>query len=165
MNISLVEGQCLGGKLPDTVNVAIQIDGTQVHERYATEQNEDIDDDIQTSEFTLQKDVPLGPAELGLLATVGLQTIHVYDKLCVVVLSNDKTSVIQTLQYHHPIIHVQLNELINYFDPRSEYIRAIVIEWSTKSSIFIARIISADIQCSLLSARRCENFDDYSQQV
>ncbi|CAF1628659.1 unnamed protein product, partial [Rotaria magnacalcarata] len=27
MNISLVEGQCLGGKLPDTVNVAIQIDG------------------------------------------------------------------------------------------------------------------------------------------
>ncbi|CAF5153386.1 unnamed protein product, partial [Rotaria magnacalcarata] len=26
MNISLVEGQCLGGKLPDTVNVAIQID-------------------------------------------------------------------------------------------------------------------------------------------
>ncbi|CAF1681028.1 unnamed protein product [Rotaria magnacalcarata] len=89
MNISLVEGQCLGGKLPDTVNVAIQIDGTQVHERYATEQNEDIDDDIQTSEFTLQKDVPLGPAELGLLATVGLQTIHVYDKLCVVVLSNE----------------------------------------------------------------------------
>ncbi|CAF4383544.1 unnamed protein product, partial [Rotaria magnacalcarata] len=36
INISLVEGQCLGGKLPDTVNVAIQIDGTQVHERYAT---------------------------------------------------------------------------------------------------------------------------------
>ncbi|CAF3568676.1 unnamed protein product [Rotaria socialis] len=26
MNISLVESQCLGGKLPDTVNVAIQID-------------------------------------------------------------------------------------------------------------------------------------------
>ncbi|CAF4213604.1 unnamed protein product, partial [Rotaria magnacalcarata] len=40
MNISLVEGQCLGGKLPDTVNVAIQIDGTQVHERYATKQND-----------------------------------------------------------------------------------------------------------------------------
>ncbi|CAF3293824.1 unnamed protein product [Rotaria sp. Silwood2] len=38
--ISLVEGQCLGGKLPDTVNVAIQIDGTQVHERYATKQND-----------------------------------------------------------------------------------------------------------------------------
>ncbi|CAM4834734.1 unnamed protein product [Rotaria magnacalcarata] len=58
-----------------------------------------------------------------------------------------------------------LNQLINYFDPRPEYIRAIIIEWSTKSSIPIARIISADIQCSLLSARRCENFDDYSQQV
>ncbi|CAF4920767.1 unnamed protein product [Rotaria magnacalcarata] len=82
MNISLVEGQCLGGKLPDTVNVAIQIDGTQALYR-------DIDDDIQMSEFTLQTDVPLGPAELGLLATVGLQTIHVYDKLCVVALSNE----------------------------------------------------------------------------
>ncbi|CAF1127330.1 unnamed protein product [Rotaria magnacalcarata] len=82
LNISLVEGQCLAGKLPDTVNVAIQIDGTQVHER-------DIDDDIQMSEFALQKDVPLRPAELGLLATVGLQTIHVHDKLCVVVLSNE----------------------------------------------------------------------------
>ncbi|CAF4923688.1 unnamed protein product, partial [Rotaria magnacalcarata] len=50
-------------------------------------------------------------------------------------------------------------------DPRPEYIRAISIEWSTKFSISIARIISADIQCSLLSARRCKNFDDYSQQV
>ncbi|CAF4535795.1 unnamed protein product, partial [Rotaria magnacalcarata] len=38
--ISLVEGQCLGGKLPDTVNVAIQIDDTQVYERYATKQND-----------------------------------------------------------------------------------------------------------------------------
>ncbi|CAF1968090.1 unnamed protein product [Rotaria magnacalcarata] len=85
MNISLVEGQCLGGKLPDTVNVAIQIDGTQ---RYKVLYR-DIDDDIQMSEFALQKDVPLGPAELGLLATVRLQTIHVYDKLCVVALSNE----------------------------------------------------------------------------
>ncbi|CAF4428756.1 unnamed protein product, partial [Rotaria magnacalcarata] len=128
--ISLVEGQCLGGKLPDTVNVAIQIDDTQVHERYATKQN-DFD----------EKRIP---------------TSRIY---------SSETSVIQTLQYHHPIIHVQLNQLINYFDPRPEYIRAIIIEWSTKSSISIAHIISADIQCSLLSARRYENFDDYSQQV
>ncbi|CAF4319208.1 unnamed protein product, partial [Rotaria magnacalcarata] len=28
------------GKLPDTVNVAIQIDDTQVHERYAAKQND-----------------------------------------------------------------------------------------------------------------------------
>ncbi|CAF3471252.1 unnamed protein product [Rotaria socialis] len=41
------------------------------------------------SEFALQKNVPLGPAELDLLATVGPRTIHVYDKLCVVVLSTD----------------------------------------------------------------------------
>ncbi|CAF5191167.1 unnamed protein product [Rotaria magnacalcarata] len=81
------------------------------------------------------------------------------------IIYSSETSIIQTLQYHHPIIHVQLNQLINYFDPRSEYIRAIIIEWSTKSSIPIARIISADTQCSLLSARPCENFDDYSQQV
>ncbi|CAF1626498.1 unnamed protein product, partial [Rotaria magnacalcarata] len=72
---------------------------------------------------------------------------------------SSKTSVIQTLQYHHPIIHVQLNQVINYFDLRPEYIRAIIIEWSTKSSISIACIISVDIQCSLLSARRCGNFD------
>ncbi|CAF5216369.1 unnamed protein product, partial [Rotaria magnacalcarata] len=73
------------------------------------------------------------------------------------IIYSSETSIIQTLQYHHPIIHVQLNQLINYFDPRSEYIRAIIIEWSTKSSIPIARIISADTQCSLLSARPCEN--------
>jgi molybdopterin biosynthesis enzyme len=35
----------------------------------------------------LEKNVPLGPAELGLLATVGLQTVRVYDKPHVVVLS------------------------------------------------------------------------------
>ncbi|CAF5217666.1 unnamed protein product, partial [Rotaria magnacalcarata] len=40
LNISLVEGQCLAGKLPDTVNVAIQIDGTQVHEGVATKQSD-----------------------------------------------------------------------------------------------------------------------------
>ncbi|CAF5068897.1 unnamed protein product, partial [Rotaria magnacalcarata] len=141
INISLVEGQCLGGKLPDTVNVAIQIDGTQVLYR-------DIDDDIQMSEFALQESIPLGLADLA--------TSRIY---------SSETSVIQTLQYHHPIIHVQLNQLINYFDPRSEYIRAIVIEWSTKSSITIARIISADIQCCLLSARRCKNFDDYTHVI
>ncbi|CAF2140225.1 unnamed protein product [Rotaria magnacalcarata] len=95
MNISLVEGQCLGGKLPDTVNVAIQIDGTQVHERYATKQNDFDEKKIRImSKFSLNHeilgfDVPLGPAELGLLATVGPQTIHVYDKLCVVALSNE----------------------------------------------------------------------------
>ncbi|CAF4464576.1 unnamed protein product [Rotaria socialis] len=40
LSTSLVEGQCLGAKLPDTVNVAIQIGGTQVHEQYATKQND-----------------------------------------------------------------------------------------------------------------------------
>ncbi|CAF4389895.1 unnamed protein product [Rotaria magnacalcarata] len=93
MNISLVEGQCLGGKLPDTVNVAIQIDGTQVHEPYATKQNDFDEKRIRIiSKSSLNHeilDVPLRPAELGLLATVGLQTIHVYDKLCVVALSNE----------------------------------------------------------------------------
>ncbi|CAF5096917.1 unnamed protein product, partial [Rotaria magnacalcarata] len=119
MNISLVEGQCLGGKLTDTVNVAIQIDDTQVHERYATKQNDFDEKRIRIISKSLSNQEILG----------------------------------------------FLNQLINYFDPRPEYIRAIIIEWSTKSSISIARIISADIQCSLLSARRCENFDDYSQQV
>jgi molybdopterin biosynthesis enzyme len=35
----------------------------------------------------LEKNVTLGPAELGLLATVGLRTVRVYDKPHVVVLS------------------------------------------------------------------------------
>jgi hypothetical protein len=34
-----VEGPCLGAKLPDTANVVIQIEDTQVHERHATKQN------------------------------------------------------------------------------------------------------------------------------
>ncbi|CAF4772524.1 unnamed protein product [Rotaria socialis] len=94
------------------------------------------------SEFALQKNVPLELADLGLLATVGPRIIHFYDKLCVVVPSTDsgkirdtisriysnETSVIQTLQSYHPIIHVQLNQLINYLDPRLEYIRVIIIE-------------------------------------
>ncbi|CAF1164258.1 unnamed protein product, partial [Rotaria magnacalcarata] len=49
----------------------------------------DIDDDIQMSEFALQKNVLLELADVGLLPTVGPRTIHVYDKLCVVVLSTD----------------------------------------------------------------------------
>ncbi|CAF3473662.1 unnamed protein product [Rotaria sp. Silwood1] len=252
-----------------------------------------IGDDVHIGELVLEKNVPLGPAELGLLATVGLRTVRVYDKPHVVVLStgnelmsidapstdsgkirdsnkimlmsalqdlniqyivdggtakDDETSVIQTLQSafeladivistggvsmgdkdliksilieqfnatihfgrlqmkpgkpttfatcevdgkrklffglpgnpvsalvsywlfvvptlkrmmgyiqpHHPIIRVQLNQPIEYLDPRPEYIR-VIIEWSTKSSIPIARIVSPDNQCSsrLLSARRC----------
>ncbi|CAF2073626.1 unnamed protein product, partial [Rotaria magnacalcarata] len=168
----------------------------------------DIDDDIQMSEFALQKNVPLELADLGLLAAVGPRAIHVYDKLRVVVLSigsgkirdsnkivlmrmihdfdsysesfqtaisriySSETSIIQTLQYHHPIIRVQVhifeitcemfyliilfNQSIDYLNPRPEYIRVIIIEWSTKSSIHIACIISADTQ-------RCEGLDGYSQ--
>ncbi|CAF2109280.1 unnamed protein product, partial [Rotaria magnacalcarata] len=36
-----------------------------------------------------------------------------------------------------------LNQPIDYLDPRPEYIR-IIIEWSTKSSIPMARIVSPD---------------------
>ncbi|CAF3644113.1 unnamed protein product, partial [Rotaria socialis] len=52
-------------------------------------ESRDIDDDIQMSEFALQKNVPLELADLGLLATVGPRIIHFYDKLCVVVPSTD----------------------------------------------------------------------------
>ncbi|CAF4552344.1 unnamed protein product [Rotaria socialis] len=172
-------------KLPDTANVAIQIGGThtQVQERYATKKHDfhekkDIDDDIQMTEFALQKNVPLELADLGLLATVGPRTIHVYDKLCVVVLSIDsgeirdsnKIMLVRVLKYTtcyllSVALYKQFNQLINYHDLRPEYIRVIIVEWSIKFLISIARIISANIQCSLLSARRCENFYDYSQQV
>ncbi|CAF3384321.1 unnamed protein product, partial [Rotaria socialis] len=49
------------------------------------------------------------------------------------------------------------NKFIDYLNPRPEYIRAI-IEWPTKSSIPVAHIVTADIQCSLrlLGARRPE---------
>ncbi|CAM4812948.1 unnamed protein product [Rotaria magnacalcarata] len=61
----------------------------EVINSFVLAESQDIDDDIQMSEFALQKNVPLELADLGLLATVGRQTIHVYDKLCVVVLSTD----------------------------------------------------------------------------
>ncbi|CAF1928224.1 unnamed protein product, partial [Rotaria magnacalcarata] len=43
-------------------------------------------------------------------------------------------------------------------DPRPEYIHVIIIEWSIKSSIPVAHIVSPDTQ-------RCEGLDGYSQQV
>ncbi|CAF3350659.1 unnamed protein product, partial [Rotaria socialis] len=57
------------------------------------------------------------------------------------------------------------NKSIDYLNPRPEYIRVIIIEWSTKSSIPVAHIVSGDIQCSLrlFGARRCQ--DGYDQQV
>ncbi|CAF4797568.1 unnamed protein product, partial [Rotaria magnacalcarata] len=83
--------------------------------------------------LVLQKNVPLGFANLGLLATVGLQAIY-------------------------------LNQLINYLDPRPEYIRVIIIEWLTKSSISIARTVSLDTERNLISVQRCKDLDGYSQQ-
>ncbi|CAF4280249.1 unnamed protein product, partial [Rotaria magnacalcarata] len=56
-------------------------------------QYRDTDDDIQMSEFALQKNVPLGLGDLGLLATVGPRTTHFYDKLRVVVLSTDSEKI------------------------------------------------------------------------
>ncbi|CAF1577432.1 unnamed protein product [Rotaria magnacalcarata] len=113
------------------------------------------------SEFALQKNTPLGFADLGLLATVELQIIHVYDKLRVVVLSTDS----EKIRDSNKVMLMRLNQLINYLDPRPEYIRVIIIEWSIKSSIPVAHIVSPDTQRSLLSARRCEGLDGYSQQA
>ncbi|CAF2241626.1 unnamed protein product [Rotaria magnacalcarata] len=110
------------------------------------------------SEFTLQKNTPLGFADLGLLVTVELQIIHVYDKSRVVVLSADSG----TIRDSNKIMLMRFNQSI---DPRPEYIRAIIIEWSIKSSIPIVRTVSLDTQRSLISARRCESLDGYSQQV
>ncbi|CAF4200396.1 unnamed protein product, partial [Rotaria magnacalcarata] len=42
----------------------------------------------------LQKNVRLGSTELGLLATVGLQIIHVYEKPRLVILSTDSNKII-----------------------------------------------------------------------
>ncbi|CAF5165411.1 unnamed protein product, partial [Rotaria magnacalcarata] len=48
------------------------------------------------SEFALQKNVPLGLGDLGLLATVGPRTTYVYDKLRVVVLSTDSEKILDS---------------------------------------------------------------------
>ncbi|CAF3394525.1 unnamed protein product [Rotaria socialis] len=93
------------------------------------------------SEFALQKNVPLGFADLGLLATVELQIIHVYDKSRVVVLSIDS----EKIRDSNKIMLMRFNQSI---DPRPGYIRVIIIEWSIKSSIPIARIVSLDTQRS-----------------
>ncbi|CAF1640875.1 unnamed protein product [Rotaria magnacalcarata] len=108
--------------------------------------------------LVLQKNTPLGFADQGLLATVELQIIHVYDKSRVVVLSADSG----TIRDSNKIMLMRFNQSI---DPRPEYIRVIIIEWSIKSSIPVARIISADTQRGLLSARRCKDLNGYSQQV
>ncbi|CAF1131308.1 unnamed protein product [Rotaria magnacalcarata] len=108
-------------------------------------------------EFALQKNVPLGLADLGLLATVGPRTIYVYDKLRVVVLSTDS----EKIRDSNKIMLMRFNQSV---DPRPEYIR-VIIEWSAKSSISIARTVSLDTQRSLISARRCKDLDGYSQQA
>ncbi|CAF5171489.1 unnamed protein product, partial [Rotaria magnacalcarata] len=81
------------------------------------------------------------------------------------IIYNNETSAVQTIQFYHPIIHVQLTQLINYLDLRLEYISVIIIEWSITSSNPVAHIVSPDTQRSLISARRCKDLDGYSQQV
>ncbi|CAF4621010.1 unnamed protein product [Rotaria socialis] len=84
-NTPLVEDQCavinIGTELPDT-------------RRYAYVLFRGIGDDIQIGELVLQKNVRLGSTELGLLATVGLQIIHVFEKPRVVILSTDSNKII-----------------------------------------------------------------------
>ncbi|CAF1313936.1 unnamed protein product, partial [Rotaria magnacalcarata] len=46
--------------------------------------------------LVLQNNVPLGLGDLGLLATVGPRTTHVYDKLRVVVLSTDSEKILDS---------------------------------------------------------------------
>ncbi|CAF4095654.1 unnamed protein product [Rotaria magnacalcarata] len=103
------------------------------------------------SEFALQKNVPLGLADLGLLATVGPRTIYVYDKLRAVVLSTDS----EKIRDSNKIMLMRFNQSV---DPRPEYIR-VIIEWSVKSSISKARTVSLDTHRSLISARRCKDLD------
>ncbi|CAM4776610.1 unnamed protein product [Rotaria magnacalcarata] len=124
-------------------------------------------------ELVLQKNVRLGPTGLRLLATVGLGNfvtiIRNFDSYSVSFQTatpraySSERSIIQTLQFHHPII--RLNQPIDYLDPQPEYIRVIIIEWPIKFSIPIARTVSPDNQYSLLSVRRCNGLDVYGQQV
>ncbi|CAF2120127.1 unnamed protein product [Rotaria magnacalcarata] len=69
------------------------------------------------------------------------------------------------LTYEMFYLIISFNRPIDYLNPRPEYIRVIIIEWSIKFSIPIARTVSLDTQRSLTSARRCKDLDGYSQQV
>ncbi|CAF3918000.1 unnamed protein product [Rotaria magnacalcarata] len=116
------------------------------------------------------KNVRLWPTELRFFARLGLQTIHVYDRPRVAVLSIDSNKImlmnihILKLAYESFYSVIYFNQSIDHLDLRTEYIR-VVVEWSTKSSIPIVFIVPPDVQCSLrlLSARRCEGLDDYSR--
>ncbi|CAF4330578.1 unnamed protein product [Rotaria magnacalcarata] len=107
------------------------------------------------SEFVLQKNTPLGFADL---------VKHIGCSNNTILSSNNSCAGIYILELTFEMFY-----LIIYFnqsiDPRPEYIRVIIIEWSIKSSIPIARIVSLDTQRSLLSARRCKGLYDYSQQT
>jgi molybdopterin biosynthesis enzyme len=60
-----------------------------------------IGNDVNIDELVLEKNSPLGPAELGLLATVGLQTVNVYDKPHVIVLSTgNEVSLIENRKFN-----------------------------------------------------------------
>ncbi|CAF1377990.1 unnamed protein product [Rotaria magnacalcarata] len=108
--------------------------------------------------LVLQSNVPLGLADLGLLATVEPRTIHAYDKSRLV----DRSADSETIRDSNKIMLMRFNQSI---DPRPGYIRIIIIEWSIKSSIPVAHIVSPDTQRSLISARRCRGLYDYSQQT
>ncbi|CAF1517467.1 unnamed protein product [Rotaria magnacalcarata] len=69
------------------------------------------------------------------------------------------------LTYEMFYLIISFNRPIDYLNPRPEYIRVIITEWSIKFSIPIARTVSLDTQRSLTSARRCKDLDGYSQQV
>ncbi|CAF2074048.1 unnamed protein product [Rotaria magnacalcarata] len=69
------------------------------------------------------------------------------------------------LTYEMFYLIISFNQPIDYLNPRPEYIRVVIIEWSIKFSIPIARTFSLDTQSSLISARRCKDLDGYSQQV
>ncbi|CAF2157708.1 unnamed protein product [Rotaria magnacalcarata] len=94
-----MEGQCLDAKLPDTANVVIQIEDTKVPERHATKPNGLEEKSIRNmGELDLQKNVRLGPTGLGLLTIVELRIIHVYEKLCVIVLSTDSGKFVAVIE-------------------------------------------------------------------
>ncbi|CAF5176519.1 unnamed protein product, partial [Rotaria magnacalcarata] len=124
-NTSLVKGPCVVintvAKLPNAANAAIQIEGMQVHERYATKKSALEEKSIRIiAECSLNQDIrDIGSTELCLLTTVELQIMHVYEKSRAVVVSTDSRK------------FVIFNKSIDYLDPRPEYIRAIIIEWPT----------------------------------
>ncbi|CAF4236820.1 unnamed protein product [Rotaria magnacalcarata] len=132
--------------IPDA---AIQIEDTKVHERHGTKPIGLEEKSIRIlSRCSLNQDISFGFGSKPLSKP-----------------QNQNHCQNQNQNHQNQKVWFWCMPNIDYLNPRPEYIRVIIIEWSIKSSIPIVLTVSLDTQRSLISARLCKSLDGYSQQV